>query len=502
MKNIICLLSLLLLASCSDFLGLDNPNKKTSQSFWQTPEELESGVASVYNALVEEPSGYWNIEAMQMKECRTENFLSRNDVQGRFAISTFKNTPSTDVSAKIFRSFYIGIFRANQVIHYADQIKNIDEKKKNELVGEAKFLRGFNYFNLAIEFGDVPVITKLISDQSEYFTSKSPQSEVWKQVVSDLEEAKKYLPISYPSSQIGRVTQGAAIAYLGKAYLYQAQWDKAEQELKSLADNESTYGYGLLDTYADLFDGEHENSKESVFEIQFSLEGGPDIWTSNPAMRTRATTMGQECAPGEIGGWFELYPSPILLNAFLKEKAADGSFDPRALATIAWDYPGCTFYTYNFQEKFGKEAVWLRKNQNWWNKDEGDWKSTLNEYGMRYADVLLMLAEAYTMQSKVSLAAPLVQRIRERAHLQDKSAVMNTWSKEIMMNEIMHQRNLEFVREGVHFYDLRRWGALEKVIKDSKVDGYMNYSSRYEYFPIPEQELNNNPNITQNDAWK
>lgn len=503
MKNIICLLSLLLLASCSDFLDLDNPNKKTTQSYWQTPEDLEAGVAAIYNSLVEEsPSGYWCIEAIQMKECRTENFQARNDVQGRFAISTFKNTPSTDVSSKIFRSLYVGIFRANQVIYYADQIKDIDEKKKNELVGEAKFLRGLNYFHLAMEFGDAPIITKLIEDQSEYFTEKSSQSEIWKQAMSDLEEAKKYLPASYPSTQVGRATQGAAIAYLGKAYLYQKQWDKAEQELKQLVDNEQTYGYGLLENYAELFDGQHENSKESIFEIQFSLEGGPDIWTDNPAMRTRATSISQECAPGEVGGWFELYPTKVLLDAFLKEKTADGSFDPRALATIAWNYSDCIFYTYNFEEKFGKDAVWLRKNQNWWNKDEGDWKSTLNEYGMRYADVLLMLAEAYTMQGKVSLAAPLVQRIRERAHLQDKGSAMATWNQNDMMEEIMHQRNLEFTREGIHFYDLRRWGTLEKVIKESKAEGYANYSSRYEYYPIPEQELLNNPKISQNDAWK
>lgn len=503
MKNIVYLLSLLLLASCSDFLDLDNPNKKTTQSYWQTQEDLEAGVAAIYNSLVEEaPSGYWAIEAMQMKECRTENFQTRNDVQGRFAISTFKNTPSTDVSSKIFRSFYIGIFRANQVIHYASQVKNIDENKRNELVAEAKFLRGLNYFHLAIEFGDAPIITKLITDQADYFVEKSPQSEIWKQVIADLGEAKKYLPVRYPSSQTGRATRGAAIAYLGKAYLYQGKWNEAEQEFKSLVDNEQTYGYGLLDNYAELFDGQHENSKESVFEIQFSLEGGPDIWTGNPAMRTRATTIAQECAPGEVGGWFELFPTKVLLDAFLKERAADGSFDPRALATIAWNYPGCVFYTYNFVEKFGANAIWIRKNQNWWNKDEGDWKSTLNEYGMRYADVLLMLAEAYTMQKKMPQAIPLVNRIRARARLEDKSAIAATWTQDQMMKEIMHQRNLEFAREGFHFYDLRRWGTLEQVIKDSKVDGYANYSSRYEYYPIPEQELYNNPKMTQNDAWK
>jgi len=439
---------------------------------------------------------------MQMKECRTENFTTRNDVQGRYAISTFKNTPSTTQSSNIFKSLYVGIFRANQVIHYADQMTEVDEAAKRTLVAEAKFLRGLSYFILAIEFGDVPIVTNMITDQSEYFTSKSTQEEVYNQAISDLQEAKTSLPVKYSSDKTGRATKGAAIAFLGKTYLYTEQWDKAEQEFRLLTDNEGEYGYGLLENYAHLFDGNHENNMEGVFEIQFSLEGGPDIWTSNPAMKVRSTTMAQELAPGEVGGWFELIPTKVLLNAFLKEKTKDDEFDPRALATLAWNYPGCVYYTYDFAEKFGTDAVWPRKNQNWWNKDEGDWKSTLNEYAMRYADVLLMLAEAYTMQNKVSQAAPLVHRIRERAQLTDLSSTMSTWSRDQMMQEIMHQRNIEFAREGMRFYDLRRWGTLEQVIKESQVEGYANYSSRYNYYPIPEQELNNNPNITQNDAWR
>jgi len=501
-RNLFFLLSLYFLVSCSDYLELDNPNKKTTQAFWKTLDELDMGVATIYNALVEEPAGYWEIQAMQMKEARTENYTTRNDVQGRYAISTFKNTPSTNESTNIFRSLYVGIFRANQVIHYANEMTGVDEDRKQQLVAEAKFLRGLNYSILAIEFGDAPIIVDLITGQNEYFTSKSAQSEVWNQAVSDLQDAKASLPVKHPTDRTGRATKGAAIAFLGKAYLYQEMWDKAEREFQLLTENEAEYGYGLLENYAHLFDGAHENSKESVFEIQFSLEGGPDIWTSNPAMKVRATTMAQECAPGEVGGWFELIPTQILLNAFLKEKTKDNDFDSRALATIAWDYPGCVYYTYNFREKFDTTAIWHRKGQNWWNADEGDWKSTLNEYPMRYADVLLMLAEAYTMQNKVSLATPLVHRIRERARLKDISSTMNTWNKDQMMQEIMHQRNLEFAREGLHFYDLRRWGTLEQVIKDSKVEGYNNYTPRYNYYPIPEQELNNNPNITQNDAWK
>lgn len=492
---------LALLSSCSDNLELQNPSKVTTGSFWQTPEDLESGLATVYNVLVDNNNaGYWEIQAMQLKENRTENFVARNDVPGRYAVSSYKNTPSTSETTGMYKAMYIGIFRANQVINYAPQIKNIDETKRAQIVAEATFLRGLNYFNLVNEFGSVPIFTDLVKESADYFKEKSTEEEVWKQIIADFQAAATSpLPEIYPSALKGRVTKNTAIAYLGKSYLYLKDWAKAEEQFSKLVNNESANGFGLLDDYAQLFDGKHENSKESVFEIQFSRQGGATIWGGNPSERTRATTMAQELAPGEVGGWFELLPSKKLLDAMTQEKTADNNFDPRALATLAWNYPGSTYYTYDFASKFGANAIWIRKNQNWWNSDEGDWKSELNEYAMRYADVLLMLAEAKTMQGKVAEAIPLVKRIRDRAKL--ATITMTGWDQTQMMDEIMHQRNVEFAREGIHWYDLRRWGTLEKVIKESQVGGYLNYSAKYNYFPIPESELNNNPKMTQNANW-
>ncbi|WP_035672862.1 RagB/SusD family nutrient uptake outer membrane protein [Flavobacterium sp. 83] len=492
---------LALFSSCSDNLELQNPSKVTTGSFWQTPEDLESGLATVYNVLVDNNNaGYWEIQAMQLKENRTENFVARNDVPGRYAVSSYKNTPSTSETTGMYKAMYIGIFRANQVINYAPQIKNIDETKRAQIVAEATFLRGLNYFNLVNEFGSVPIFTDLVKESADYFKEKSTEEEVWKQVIADFQAAATSpLPEIYPSALKGRVTKNTAIAYLGKSYLYLKDWAKAEEQFSKLVNNESANGFGLLDDYAQLFDGKHENSKESVFEIQFSRQGGATIWGGNPSERTRATTMAQELAPGEVGGWFELLPTKVLLDAMTKEKTADNNFDPRALATLAWNYPGSTYYNSDFATKFGANAIWIRKNQNWWNNDEGDWKSELNEYAMRYADVLLMLAEAKTMQGKVAEAIPLVKRIRDRAKL--AAITMTGWNQTQMMDEIMHQRNIEFAREGIHWYDLRRWGTLEKVIKASQVGGYLNYSAKYNYFPIPESELNNNPKMTQNANW-
>ena len=200
---------LALLSSCSEDLELQNPSKVTTGSFWQTQDDLESGLATVYNVLVDNNNaGYWEIQAMQLKENRTENFVARNDVPGRYAVSSYKNTPSTNETTGMYKAMYIGIFRANQVINYAPQIKNIDETKRAQLVAEATFLRGLNYFNLVNEFGSVPIFTDLVKESSDYFKEKSTEEEVWKQVIADFESAATSpLPEIYPSASKGRITK-------------------------------------------------------------------------------------------------------------------------------------------------------------------------------------------------------------------------------------------------------------------------------------------------------
>jgi hypothetical protein len=345
------------------------------------------------------------------------------------------------------------------------------------------------YFYLVRDFGSVPVITKIAESSDDYYATKSPVEDVWQQVFSDWNTAKSDLPLSRPNNEVGRVTKGAVIAYLGRAYLYRSEWDNVITELSELVNNENEYGYGLLDDYSHLFDGNHENSIESLFAIQFGLpENG------------LTTVISQELGPSGIG-WWELMPTKNLLDAFLIEKTVDNNFDPRATTTLAWDYPGCVFYQRNFSEAWEEDDIWIKKNQRYWMTDEGAWESPLNEYAMRYADVLLMYAEAQTMKNNVNGSIPHINRIRNRAKLVDKTSEMAGWSKEQMMEEIRRQRELEFAREGLHWYDLRRWGILEQTIKEGKVIGYENYTSKYEYYPIPESELDNNPNMTQNGDW-
>jgi len=493
---------LFLVSSCSDsFLKEEDPNQITTDNFWQTKDDLESGVATIYNVITDDYEGHYGTVNWELMESKTDNFTERNDVRNRYVISVFQNTSSNDYASDLYKGCYVGIFRANQVIEYGGAM-DLDEDVKNPLIAEAQFLRGLNYFFLATDFGQVPITTAVAKTSDAYYVAKSTKEQVWVQAVNDLKASEKYLPDVWDSDNKGRATRGAALAYLGRAYLYQEKYDSTITVLKEIVDNENTFGYGLQANYAELFDGEHENGVEGVFEIEYSNVGGTSIWADNAIDQPQTTFIAEECAPGEIGGWFEMQPTSVLRDSFLVEKTADGKYDPRALATIAWNYPGCEYYQLDFASTWGDD-IWLRKNQNWWNANETDneYKSELNEYGMRYADVLLMLGEAYTMDGQVSKAAPLINRIRVRANLKNKLTEMTTYSQDQMMTEIRHQRNLEFAREGLHWYDLKRWGLLEETITNTQQPGYQNYTSKYEYYPIPEDEINNNPNMSQNDPW-
>ena len=260
----------LLLEACSDdFLDEKDPTQITTASFWQTEDDLSSAVASVYSAIVLDYYGYYGPRSWFIHEGKTENFSIRNDIRNAYDIGMFLNNFSNDYSANLYKGAYMGIFRANQVIQYGSAM-DISEDSKNELIAEARFLRGLNYFFLVNDFGAVPITTAVAETSDNYYVAKSPEEKVWDQVVSDLKAAAEYLPDTWDSENKGRATRGAALAYLGRACLYRGDYDSTITVLKEVVDHEESFGYGLQSSYAELFDGQHENGPEGVFELQFS----------------------------------------------------------------------------------------------------------------------------------------------------------------------------------------------------------------------------------------
>ena len=303
---------------------------------------------------------------------------------------------------------------------------------------------------------------------------------------------------------MGRATKGAALGILGKAYVYQKNWVEAEKIFKQLAQPsgaaQAPYTYELMANFEDNFSRNTDNNAESLFEIQNQNVGGSMPWAGENANESLGVTTAQEFAPTEVAGWFEVSPTDKLFNEFKQERAVGGDYDARMYATLVWDYPGAMYYNKPFSAfklVFGYSSM-IRKYQNWRENNEGIWISDINEKVLRYADILLLYAETETMLGRPADAIPLLNRIRSRAKLAPLAAGLSATQT---MTEIRHQRMLEFFREGQRFYDLKRWGLLAQEIKNSDKVGREFYADKFAYFPIPQGELNTNPNIKQNTGW-
>lgn len=508
MKNIYLLFAgSLLVASCGKkTLELNNPNQITTVTFWKSESDVNSAFAATYGLLRDVNGGYWGVRGVELSNGRGDDFFIRNDVSYLYQLSTFTNTPDNAAATSVWNVAYQDVFRANQIIDRIPTIPGLSDEQQKKYIAEAKFLRGLNYFNLVINFGDVPLKLTVPESKDDYFSEKSPEVDIWKQVIQDFSEAAADLPVAWPSEWTGRATKGAALAYLGKAYLYTKDWVNAEATLKQLT--ASPFSYQLMSNYGDNFVQTVENNAESVFEIQLQDVGGTNPWAGENANQSIGVTTAQEFAPAEVAGWFEVSPTDKLFNEFQEEKTTTGDFDPRMYATLVWNYPGCTFYNKpfsSFKLLFGYKSM-FKKYQNYTQKDEltglsgaADYTSSNNERALRYADVLLMLAEAVTAQGQPAKAYTYVNMIRKRAHLAD---LVPGYNQDQMMAEIRHQRMIEFAREGVRFYDLKRWGLLQQEIANSdKIGKEFFILKKHTNFPIPQSEIESNMKMVQNPNW-
>lgn len=488
-------------------LELNNPNQITSATFWKSETDVQSALAATYGLLRDVNGGFWGVRGIEIGNGRGDDFFIRHDVADLYQLTTYTNTADNGVANNVWNVAYRGVFRANQILEHIDQVPDLDADQKKAYIAEAKFLRGLNYFVLVINFGDVPIILKTAESKEDYFNPKSPEVDVWKQVIADFTDAAAGLPVSYPSQFVGRATRGAALGYLGKSYLYTKDWSNTETTLMKLT--KAPFAYHLMENYGDNFIDTKENNAESVFEIQLGDVGGTNAWGGENSTQSLGVTTAQEFAPAEVSGWFEISPTDILFKEFQKEKTKQGDFDPRMYATLIWDYPGATFYRKPFSSYeilFGYHSM-IKKYQNYDQVNEltgasgaSDYTSSNNERALRYDDVLLMIAESLTMQGKVAQAYEYVNMIRERA---DLTKLSEGYNQQQMMAEIRHQRMIEFARENQRFYDLRRWGLLKEAIAASDKEGTQYFNEKkHSYLPIPQNEINSNPKIEQNANWK
>lgn len=498
---------------CEKKLNLSNPNALTSTDYWKTREQAYAGVTAIYNALILD--GTYMRSLPGLTDSRGDDFTGHSpwldlELTGKFIIPTN--------SAPVFwiwRDLYLTVTRANQVIHnvgqYDASILTTDEK--NRILGQAYFLRGLSYFQLAINFKQVPVITTPPKDQNDFYSATATEDELWNQIYSDFQAAETNLPISYDNvtgldkGQKGRATKGAAAGMLGKAYLYRKDYAKAGIQFDKFINGPLKNIYSLMPVYRDNFKDVNENNSESLFEIQFQEGTGTDFnWCCEPSTAWKQVTAVSVTYAMEGAGFSDYLPTRWIYNEFKLEKTTALKSDPRLLATIASYEPADNSTTAYGKPWFNPQtSIYPRKYTNdGLGRAFETPESGINYRVLRYADILLMHAEVLNETGKTAEAYSFIQQVRSRASLPDLAVVKPGMTQAQMRDQIAHERALEFSVEGNRIHDIIRWGWLYNPAKLAELKAhdadFNSWTPGNEYLPIPQQELDVNKNLLPNPA--
>ena len=388
----------------------------------------------------------------------------------------------------LWRGPYPGILYCNLVIQNVPGI-NMDTTLRNRIVGEAKFLRANYYFILVRFFGDVPLILESQTPaSSNYYPKRTPVAQIYQQIIQDLNDAITLLPPreTYSGSDIGRASKGAAIGTLAKVYLTLGQYDK----VVPLCQQVTALGYALNTNYADNFNPATKNSKESLFEIQYSgsTQYGffDDLnqasWTS-PFMGPRNTNF-----VGGAYGWNQ--PTQEFVDSYEPG-------DLRKDLTIL--YQGCPDFNGNvYSSSYSTTGYNVRKFlvpttiASQYNNSSEDFPV------LRYADVLLMQAEAMNELGQTAQAAAPLNLVRERAGLPD---IQSGLSQNDFRIAVLHERRMELAFEGQRWFDLIRINNGHYGISFLQSIGHTNVSAKNLLMPIPLAEIQANANLIQNNGY-
>ena len=501
--------TVLLTTGCTKKLEQSNPNLQTSSTFWQNSGDALKGVNAAYGSLLID--GTYMRFTPALLDIRGDDIKSNSPWTafgniGRFALGT------ADAAGYgwAFASYYEGVARANQVLTNVPGI-TMDAALKNRILGEAYFLRGLYFFHLVNFYGKVALPIQAPKANADFYVTQSTEQAGWDQVIADFTKAASILPVSYPGTDLGRATKGAALGYWGKALLFNKKYSEAAVQFKAVIDLNV---YDLVPNYKDNFTEDFENNKESIFEVQFSRSvGGQDLgWGGIPSSGWGKTSARAITFAPRSFGWTDAQPTRSVFNAFLLEKTTTLQDDPRLDATIFYNKPGALIYGVPFATRYGGNLadlndLFCKKYQNGYgNKpNEFDWKSGINERIMRFSDILLMYAECLNEANQTTAAYPLIQRVRTRVGLPDLATAKPNMTQAQMRDQLAHERLLEFCLEGHRFDDIRRWGWLANATKLALLksnDPEMNtYLPGREYYPIPQTEIDNNPGYSQNASY-
>jgi hypothetical protein len=448
----------------SDYLDVDQTESISTKDIqlFNNNEGATTFVTSIYSKFLEwDMTSFSWIGLSSIASDDADKGSSPGDTgSDKDVMDALTYNPSSPSTSEIFAANYAGINRCNQALNIIPQLDKADPALRNRLIGEAKFLRAFMYFTLVKAYGGVPIIDHLPNpssgeDKVMQLTRKT-SAEVYAYIEKDLNDAIAALPnkSAYSASEKARASQGAAYALLAKVNLYQKNWQKVVDNCNLVT------GYAIVPNYASMFRLAGENDAESIFEIQGT--------GSTPAkgISGYSNTQGARGAGG--WGWGFNTPSQSLVNAYEPG-------DVRKDATII--FAGTTLYDGRVVPATVENP---RYNYKAYSSAFTDaWETDVNIKYLRYAEVVLMKAEALNELGQTSDAIPLLNVIRKRAGLGNTTAV----SQADVRTAIWKERRVEMAMEHDRFFDLVRTG---QAVTAFAIDGKTFVAGKHEVFPLPE----------------
>jgi hypothetical protein len=401
--------------------------------------------------------------------------------------ANFTTDPSNAGVLDLYRGPYPGILYCNLVIANVPGM-DIDTVLRNRIVGEAKFLRANYYFILVRYFGDVPLITKPQTPSDDLYPSRASKDEVYQLIVQDLKDAIALLPPreSYTGADVGRASKGAAIGMLAKVYLTLGDYS----EVPPLCQQVASMGYALNANYADNFDPAHKNSVESLFEVQYSGSTTYGFFDDLNQASWASTFMGPRNTNFVAGAYGWNQPTQEFVDSYEPG-------DLRKDLTIL--YPGCPDFAGNvYSATYSTTGYNVRKFlvptsvSPQYNTCPEDFPV------LRFADVLLMEAEALNELGQTSQAETALNLVRHRAGLPD---IQTGLSQSAFRDAVLHERRMELAFEGQRWFDLVRINNGQYGLDFLHSIGKTNASSKYLLLPIPQVERDANPNLSQNPGY-
>jgi len=477
-------------SSCSGFLDLSDPAALTSDNYWTNKAEAESALASCYNALYSQGLYYHYYNGCDPRALDgngTDDGIAGSAWPSppQSALSRGNLVPSHELVKVVWDACYKGIARCNDVILSVPKMGSgkIDPKDADRIIGEAKFLRAYFYNYLTFLYRDVPLTTEPVTTSNMPVTKKA---DVTKFIIDDLKAVaeSEALPKKVTLAEKGRASRGAAWALLCRIYLYNQQWTEAA-DVTSKVMSQQDYGYSLEPDYLKLFSEDGNASNEVIFAVRFSGTAGG---VNNELRGFLSTRYNQQ--------YLTLYSvTQSLLNEYYDRDGNPSISTDPDVKDPRWRY---NFIGIREEWRNGEQILsgYINKYQDYTVTQK--WYDDQDYYVIRYADILLMRAEALANSggSQTEIES-LINQIRDRESVKMPHVTpAEVTAAGSLLNVVKHERRVELAFEGFRYFDLKRWGEYAKLSEFNRIG-----EEKSHVWPIPQDEIDNNKAIGQAPEW-